>query len=320
MFEKLGMPVFIMRAKGESAPRSPFLEALLFCLVFLVGSTVQSILLFPFLFTEILRQLPRMMEVSASGDITALIALSEEISSSVLGIIGTLFSTAGLVLVVILYCRLIEKRSFASLGFIRPFWREYLTGLLGGLVLFGLCLVFSLLFGKLTFTGISERLNPGLLLLFFFGFLLQGFAEELLCRGYLMASLSREVPLPVALIASSVIFSLLHTANRGFNLLSMLNVFLFGLAAGIYMIRRGSIFGAAAMHGIWNFAEGCLCGLPVSGLTVPAALFGYSADEASVFVSGGAFGPESGLAATFALSLGIVIFLMCKNKKTRTEL
>lgn len=320
MFEKLGMPAFIARAKKESAAKQPFLELLIFFLVFLVGTTVQSVVLFPFLFAEVFRQLPRVLEITSSGDIAAFTALAEEISASPLGVVGTLLSTAGLILTVILYCRLMEKRSIASLGIGKPVCGEYFGGLLAGLALFGACLGFSLLFGKLTFTGLSAGRNVWLLILLFFCFLLQGFAEELLCRGYLMSSLAREVPLPAALFASSAVFAVLHTANTGFNFLSFFNIFLFGLFCGIYCIRRGSILGAAALHGIWNFAEGCLCGLPVSGLSLPTALFGFSTEGANLFVTGGAFGPESGLATTFALTVGTVLLLMCKNKKTREDI
>lgn len=316
MFEKLGIPDFVRRARAESAGKQPFVEILLFCLVFFVGSFVQSILTMPFMFISLLQQADALRYAVETEDLEALLALTEQVSQSVIGVLGSLFATAGLIFVALLYCRLIEKRSFASMGLTHFSLAESLRGAVVGLLLFGACVGFALLFGKLSFTGLSAKQNIPFLILALVGFLIQGFSEELLCRGYLMTSLSREMPLPAALIFTALLFTFLHTANVGFGLFAMLNIFLFGILSGLYFIRRGNLWGAAVLHGLWNFAEGPLCGLPVSGLLMPASLFGFSTEGASAFVSGGSFGPESGLAATFALVIGIVLLLMQPTKTT----
>src|SRR4030095_16175593 len=61
---------------------------------------------------------------------------------------------------------------------------------------------------------------------------------------------------------------------------------------------------ATALHGSWNFAMVFVFGLPVSGLT-PLSQMSWLKGTANepMWISGGRYGPEAGIAATVALIL-----------------
>ncbi len=65
------------------------------------------------------------------------------------------------------------------------------------------------------------------------------------------------------------------------------------------------------MHTAWNFAQGNLFGFEVSGIDVSVGSLIDLNLVGSDFVTGGIFGPEAGIVATFILlvSIGILLFI-----------
>ena len=87
--------------------------------------------------------------------------------------------------------------------------------------------------------------------------------------------------------------------------------FLFGVLASLYVLRRGNLWGACAIHSMWNFAQGNLFGAAVSGNRSGPSLLraeAIASGSASLW-NGGAFGPEGGLAVTLVLLAGIAVLL-----------
>ena len=233
-----------------------------------------------------------------------------------LSLLLSLLSTAVTVGMVLLYCLVAEKRSPLSLGFSKkgaPL--EYAGGLFGGLLLFSFPVLLCLLTGALTLSATAP--NWGLIGLFLVGFLIQGLSEELLCRSYLMVSLSRSLPPWLCVTTNALLFSLLHLGNPNVSGLAILNIFLFGVFASLLTLRRGSIWMAAGLHSMWNFSQGNLFGIPVSGLDgLPSPLTATVAEGRwQSLVSGGSFGLEGGLFVTVALLLACGVVLFAPTKK-----
>ena len=233
-----------------------------------------------------------------------------------LSLLLSLFATVATVGVVLLYCLVVERRSPLSLGFSKknaPL--EYAGGLLGGLLLFSFPILLCLLTGALTLSATAPRW--GLIGLFLVGFLIQGLSEELLCRSYLMVSLSRSLPPWLCVTTNALLFSLLHLGNPNVSGLAILNIFLFGVFASLLTLRRGSIWMAAGLHSMWNFSQGNLFGIPVSGLDgLPSPLNAHMAEGRwQSLVSGGSFGLEGGLFVTVALLLACGVAVLMPTKK-----
>ncbi len=307
-----------LRCTGKK-PLRPGLELLIFLLVFMIATMLQSILISPFLVVLLFQgdafsQLLQGGAVNYRDMMTTVTNIMSALPNWMM--ILQLFVTAVTIAVCFLYCRLFEKRGALSLGFIKKgAAAEYLSGMGIGLLLFGGAVIMGMATGRL-----SLSLNPspawGLIILYFLGFLVQGLSEEVLCRSYLMVTLSRGFSLPVAIFTNSLVFMLLHMSNPGLTLLAMVNLMLFGTFASLYTLRRGSIWGIAAIHSIWNFAQGNLFGISVSGISGSPSILQATLSENGGLIHGGTFGMEGGIAVTIVLTLGCVALIMCKTKKS----
>ncbi len=320
MFEKLGTPKFIAAARAQGKRYTPMGVFLAFVLLFAIGGMLQSAILSPVLFVMMMAD-PLYYEI-----INKEYATTEEMYEQVMQYTGalnekpavviiTLLATLGTVAACLVYLKFIEKRSLASAGMTgKGAVPAYLRGALLGLILFAVAIGFSALFGGVTLVGLNKDFNPLLFVLLLVGYVIQGFSEEILCRGVLMVSTAKCTRLSVALWSSALAFAALHTLNYGFAPLPFINLVLFGLLMGLYMIRGGSIWGAAALHTVWNFAEGVLTSFSVSGMKMPTHLLTLLPVEGKELFIGGAFGPEGGLGVTFVLAVALALFAMSPTR------
>lgn len=290
------------------------LEILIFIAVFLVSQLIMVLATLPaqsiMLFSN-----KDYMDAVASNNLSEIMEISMQVVSSDTYIIFSLFCDIIMIAVVFLFCRFIQKRKLRTLGFCKKgLLKEYLFGALLGFLFFSAAVLGSVLTGGLKIEGISPDFSLGLFVLFLLGFMVQGMAEEILCRGYFLVSFSRRYPLYAAALANSLLFAALHLLNGGISILAFINLFLFGIFASLYFINRGNIWGIGAFHSIWNLVQGNFYGIRVSGINVQSSLFTTVSCEGKELLSGGAFGLEGSIMVTIVLCLGIV-FLYVRNKK-----
>jgi hypothetical protein len=247
--------------------------------------------------------------IVAKGDVGVATSLTSQYM-----VILMLFSTLIVTGVYILYAKLVEKRSMYSMGFVRQnALKQYGIGLLTGLIAISACVFIACITGAATFDGIAFQGGAIFIFLMFIGFLLQGANEEILFRGYLMVNLANKKTVLFAVIVNSILFALLHMMNAGISVLAVLNLTLYGVLASLYTLKTNNIWGVSAFHSIWNFAQGNLFGIKVSGLDTGASIFSVSFLEKGSLINGGSFGIEGGIACTIVLTLGI-IFLIIKSQ------
>jgi membrane protease YdiL (CAAX protease family) len=144
-----------------------------------------------------------------------------------------------------LWLRIFEQRPLSTIGLERPFLRNYLRGLIIGLLMFTSAIIaLAIVDSVATETAVSERINLiaiGGTLLIFLGWMIQGAAEEALARGLLLPVLGvRWGPLSAVLV-SSLFFALLHLSNPHLTLISLINLALFGLFAALYALFEGGL-------------------------------------------------------------------------------
>ena len=111
------------------------------------------------------------------------------------------------------------------------------------------------------------------IVLLLFTFALQSSVEELLFRGWLLSVLAKKFNVPVAVVVSSALFSLLHFSPRD-HWLASVGTFLFALFACAWVLRTRSVLGIMGWHAGWNWLLAIGFGLPLTGLDVgiPALL------------------------------------------------
>ncbi len=292
-----------------------FLQILIFYAVFLVIAIAESIIPSGMMIPEITDYI---MSDKFSGLNQEYMDFVAEVQSRHKNMIATLFSTVFGTVIVIIYCRFIEKRSLGSIGMRRnKAVSGYLIGMLVGLLMFSGVVIVNIMLGALNFNGFKPNLNIGLLLVYLLAWLVQGMSEEFIFRGFLMNSIGGKHNMISAVVISAIAFSLAHIANSGVTLLALINIFLFGAFMSMYMICFDNIWGVSAIHAVWNFSQGNVFGISVSGTGSGETLFVTDAVYGKDFINGGAFGAEGGIATTIILFIAFVILFayMFKTKK-----
>ena len=227
----------------------------------------------------------------------------------------SLFATVITTLFAILYCRHIEQRSLASMGFKKKgMLKNYGLGYLIGIAMISTTVGLSVLFGGAIFTGLNAGVSAVYIILFFLGFLVQGMSEEVLVRGYFMVSCANKVHVAVAVIISSAVFASLHLLNPGITVIAFINLMLFGIFAAVYILRTDDIWGACAIHASWNFFQGNVFGISVSGGSMGDSIYGTVFLTGRDLISGGSFGIEGGICTTLVMTVGILLVLYLPQK------
>ena len=237
-------------------------------------------------------------------------------NKDLLSLLITLFSFAFISLLVFFRVKVIEKRSFSSIGFNKNNWlKKYSLGFLIGLAMMSIIVLILFPFGYITVeknpiqpVGISAIASVLVILL---GWIIQGATEEIVTRGWLLNVLSTKYNIGVGLLISSTLFGLMHLTNPNVNYIAVINIILVGLFYGLYVIKTNDLWAVCGMHSAWNFAQGNIFGFKVSGLDVSVGSLIDLNLVGSDFVTGGIFGPEAGITATFILlaSIGILLFI-----------
>ncbi len=306
-----------LEAKQAKPGLRLILEILVFFAVYLVASVAEGLVVACFSLIYMIAD-PSLLDfvifpaLNALDKENAIVSLTKVLEEKLL--LPSLFATALLIVIILIFCKFLQKRNMPSLGFRKKgAVSEYLLGLFIGAGMFALAVVVA---GK-NITITANAASLALIAAFFLGFLIQGMSEEVLCRGYFMLSIARRGNIAVAILINSLAFGLLHLPNNGFSLLALCNVVLFGIFASIWFVKRGSIWGVAAIHSAWNFVQGCVFGISVSGMPqMPSFLHtSLATGKAAELWNGGNFGLEGGLAVTVVLiAFCILALLMPANK------
>ena len=232
-----------------------------------------------------------------------------------------LFSFVIILFLFIFWVKVIEKNTLSSLGFVKRNWLKYLGwGIMFSLVQMGVIALVYQVSGIGSFELNELSLEPLLFILGLFPFwLLQGGTEEVATRGWLLTRIAARTNLPLAIVISSSLFGILHMGNAGVTFLSVLNIILDGVLAGLLFIYTDSIWLVVAQHGTWNYVQGNLLGFQVSGTGADASIFRFTMGAGPDWLTGGAFGAEGSIITTLVLLLSLVIVYRLGERKERVD-
>ncbi|MBQ8280204.1 MAG: CPBP family intramembrane metalloprotease [Roseburia sp.] len=309
----LETPTVVAEAREAKRGWNWFVELLVFVLMFIVVTIGEVLVMVPIelavLFTN-----QDYLDAVAAQDMNKVMEVTTQIASSDILVVGMLFANIAMILLTMLFCKVIQKRKMRTLGFMKKdMFKEYGIGLVVGFAIFTIAVLLCVVTGSLKL-GASTNFALGTWVLFGLGYMIQGMAEEVLCRSYLMVSIARRYPMWVAVILNALFFAALHLGNSGISFLAFVNLTLFGVFASVYFIKRGNIWGIGAIHSIWNFVQGNFYGIKVSGMDTTCSAFVSTMTEGRELINGGAFGLEGGLAVTIVLVAG-TLFLLTKPAK-----
>ena len=226
-------------------------------------------------------------------------------------------STAAALFVGWLCARFLEGLPFRSLG--AAFTRGWLRNLLAGLLIGGDTFAATALIGVIT-GSLSFRLNADAdaaaigwtLFISFLIFFAAAAFEEAFLRGYMLQTFIRSDLLIFAVLFTSLVFATLHNANPNATVLSWVNTFLAGVWLAAAYLKTRDLWLPTGVHIAWNWVQGSVFGVEVSGLTeIVRAPVMRESDAGPAWLTGGEYGIEGGVLCTIVLvaSTAAIYFL-----------
>jgi uncharacterized protein len=122
-------------------------------------------------------------------------------------------------------------------------------------------------------------------------YVLVGFFEEFLFRGYALYTLATGIGFWPAAILLSTAFGAVHIHNPGEDWVGALSAFSIGLFWCFTVRRTGSLWFAIGLHASWDYSESFIYSVPDSGLTATGHLLNSSL-HGPRWLAGGSVGPE----------------------------
>ena len=225
-----------------------------------------------------------------------------------------LFLLAGTIAVVSIFRRWIDRESFRSLGFgMKNFRKEAETGFWLGVLMISAGFLLLLVLREIYWDGINPDVNSIFLSLILF--LAVAFLEELFFRGYILGNLMLSMNRWIALLVSSLVFTVVHMLNAHFTPIGFAAIFLAGILLGTPYIYTRSLWLPISLHFSWNFFQGTIFGFSVSGNKEYALV--TQSRPADTILNGGEFGFEGSLLAVIFLTLAIAALIIYYRRKEK---
>ena len=205
----------------------------------------------------------------------------------------------------------IEGRSLADYGLPvrdalgRYFWQGVAWGMLA------VSCVVMLIFSVGGFSFGSSALRGRSLVAYGIGwaivFLMVGFFEELLFRGYLQFTLTTAIGFWPSAFLLSIVFGFVHLGSRAENWMGGVTAGLFGLFLCLTLRRTGNLWFALGLHASFVYGETFIYSVPNSGFPSYGHLLN-STLQGPRWLTGGAVGPEASVMMVVVLALMFTFF------------
>jgi len=208
----------------------------------------------------------------------------------------------------------IEHRKVGAYGL--PLQRSALSALVRGYFLWGfLPLAFLLLVLRVAhafYFGNVAALNAKILgwgLLWFAVFLLVGFFEEYMLRGYFLYTLADGIGFWPAAIIQAILFAVIHMGNGGETKIGIIAAGFFALFAAATLWRTGNLWLAVGAHAGWDWGQSYFFGVNDSGFQAPGHLLNPHT-QGPDWLSGGTVGPEGSAVTLVLWALMTILFVL----------
>lgn len=185
-------------------------------------------------------------------------------------------------------------------------------GIAAGALLFCTVAAIATLLGAYRITGRGDPAD--LLLPLITSAIMPAFMEELLFRGILFRWIEEFGGSWAALLITSALFGLAHSQNPGATWFSSFAIAVEAglLLGGTYMLTR-SLWMPIGLHAAWNYTQGAILGVPVSGNEVHG-IFQAKLSGPSI-LSGGSFGLEASVIALLVCTAAGLWFIWLAVKR-----
>ncbi len=227
-------------------------------------------------------------------------------------IVGALYYFISILIAFLLWTY-VDKQPVEGFGFnrISRWWLQLILGIILASTVLGLILWLEVLIGWVVlgpvFLTVPLWAIVGLLAYYAIWQALVAAAEEFVSRGYIQQNLATQLPIPLAILAASILFAALHIPSIVFHLLPVplavimfMNLILGGIMLGLAFARTGHLWLPIGLHFGWNYMLYHIAGFGGNGI------FDVQNLGPSLF-TGDLMGPEAGLFGTLAFLFLITI-------------
>jgi len=148
-----------------------------------------------------------------------------------------------------------------------------------------------------------------------------GVAEEVLFRGVVLPLFCNRFSAPLSLLFTSLIFGLIHFGNK-LSAAMVIGIFVAAglLLNGVWFLTR-NIWVCIGAHFAWNFFEGGVYGMIVSGIPLSEGGLLRCEMTGSDLLTGGESGPEASLPFVIAIAVvgAVIVYMGLKKYAKKPE-
>ena len=153
----------------------------------------------------------------------------------------------------------------------------------------------------------------------FMMFLAVAVGEEMILRGVIFRWIDERWNTGVALLISAILFGWMHISNDNATWWSSLAIAIeAGLLLGAAYKWSGTLWVPIGIHWAWNYVQGNIFGLAVSGMNTGTTMLVTTANGPDI-ITGGAFGPEASIISVAFGSFLTLVFLGNRYRTTRKQ-
>lgn len=146
-------------------------------------------------------------------------------------------------------------------------------------------------------------------------FLLVGFSEEYLLRGYALYTLADGIGFWPAAMVLGILFGLGHAGNPGETRVGVIATVVFAIFACVTVRLTGDLWLAVGAHAGWDWGQSFFYGVSDSGITAEGHLLNPKF-HGPVWLTGGSVGPEGSVITLILWSAMMLLFyLIYRNRR-----
>lgn len=259
--------------------------------------------------------------LTATGDISAdgavVSSFAGLLDENVLPVAFSILQDVVIVGIVLVFWVGLLRKPWRGLGF--PSWplrscvRQCALGVLFGAAFLVVALLVVSALGRVDMRAGGAA--PSLWLAWLAAMAAVAVAEEVLYRGFVMGVVRRDHGERYAVVASAVVFGLIHVTNPEVTVGAIANIVLAGVLLAFLYAKTGSLWMSIGFHFAWNALQGLVFGVPVSGLRLPSIM--TTSVQGDGLLTGGAFGFEASIVVT--IGYGAIVTLMLLRGRSKKK-
>jgi uncharacterized protein len=193
---------------------------------------------------------------------------------------------------------------------------DALTGGAIGIFIFVFALAGAFLAGFARVNPDLSGLSMGVMMIGAVAMTLGAAGEEIMMRGYILQELMGKFSTTASVIVSSLVFTALHAGaliHSNMAAIGALNIFAASVLLSLAYLATRSLWLPIGIHTGWNFAQGPLLGINVSGNDFAAGWHPITMTGPEL-MTGGKFGFEASLIGLSGPVLGILLMIAFRQR------